>query len=281
VDAQGRITSAVDVPIAAYVPDLQQVTAQGAVSTDTIDVGGLVAAGLIYPNIDGASGDYLTTDGAGALSWITPPATPDLNAVTTAGSSTANTIDIGALVAASLTYPVVDGVAGDYLTTDGSGTLGWVTPPSTPDLQAVTDAGAASTNAIDVAGLTSAGLIYPLVDGASGDYLTTDGAGNLSWLTPTAPTLQTVTTTGNATTNAIDVAGLVAAGLFYPLSDGTVNQVMATDGGGNLGWLSTLKVVPAPTGSGDPGVLGEVAIDTGFFYFFDGTNWLQVPGNIF
>jgi hypothetical protein len=56
---------------------------------------------------------------------------------------------------------------------------------------------------------------------------------------------------------------------------------MTTDGGGNLGWLSTLKVVPAPTASTDPGVLGEVAIDTGFFYFFDGTNWLQVAGSIF
>jgi hypothetical protein len=170
VDAQGRITSAVNVSIAANAPDLQQVTTQGAVTTDTIDVGGLIAAGLTYPNVDGAAGDYLTTDGAGALSWVTPPATPDLDAVTSAGDTTLNSIDVG---------------------------------------------------------------------------------------------------------------GLTAAGLSYPLADGTADQVMTTDGGGNLGWLSTLKVVPAPTGSGDPGVLGEVAIDTGFFYFFDGTQWLQVAGSVF
>jgi hypothetical protein len=81
--------------------------------------------------------------------------------------------------------------------------------------------------------------------------------------------------------NGIDVGSLTAAGLSYPLADGTADQVMATDGSGNLGWLSTLKVVTVPTGSGDPGALGEVAIGTGFFYFFDGANWLQVAGSIF
>jgi hypothetical protein len=170
VDAQGRLTSVTNVAIAANTPDLQQVTTQGAVTTDTIDVGGLIAAGLTYPNVDGASGDYLTTDGTGNLSWLTPPATPDLDVVTSAGNTTLNSIDVG---------------------------------------------------------------------------------------------------------------GLTAAGLDYPLADGTADQVMTTDGGGNLGWLSTLKVVTAPTASTDPGALGEVAIDTGFFYFFDGTNWLQVAGSIF
>jgi hypothetical protein len=148
-----------------------------------------------------------------------------------------------------------------------------------PDLQQVTTQGAVTTDVIDVGGLIAAGLTYPNVDGSSGDYLTTDGAGLLSWVTPpTTPSLNAVVAVGNATTSPIDVGGLVAAGLFYPLSDGTVNQVMATDGGGNLGWLSTLKVVPVPTASADPGNLGEVAIGTGFFYFFDGTQWLQVAG---
>lgn len=153
---------------------------------------------------------------------------------------------------------------------------------NTPDLQQVTDQGAVTTNTINVGGLVAAGLVYPLVDGASGDYLTTDGAGILSWVTPpTTPSLNAVVAVGNATTSAIDVGGLVAAGLFYPLADGTANQVMTTDGGGNLGWLSTLKVVTAPTASTDPGALGEVAIGTGFFYFFDGTQWLQVVGSTF
>jgi hypothetical protein len=96
-----------------------------------------------------------------------------------------------------------------------------------------------------------------------------------------AQNLQKVTDAGNATTNAIDVAGLEVAGMFYPLADGTANQVMSTDGGGNLGWLSTLKVVTAPTASTDAGALGQVAVATGFLYFYDGTQWLQVAGSTF
>jgi hypothetical protein len=150
---------------------------------------------------------------------------------------------------------------------------------NTPNLQQVTDEGAVTTNAIDVAGLVSAGLIYPLVDGASGDYLVTDGAGNLGWLTPTAPTLQTVTTSGNATTDAIDVAGLVAAGLFYPLADGTAGQVMSTDGATNLGWITTAKVVATPSLSTDPGNDNEISFDAaGNFYFFQGLQWWKVAG---
>ena len=224
VDAQGRITSAVNAPISATIPDLQIVTDQGAVTTNAIDVAGLIAAGLTYPAVDGASGDYITTDGAGNLSFATLP---------------------------------VD------------------------DLQAVTDAGSTTTNTIDVAGLVSAGLTYPNADGTANDVLVTDGAGTLSFSALPTETLQSITDNGTTTTNSIDVAGLTAAGLVYPLTDGTADQVVATDGAGNLGWLSTLKVVTAPTASTDGGALGQVAVSTGFFYFFDGTQWLQVAGVTF
>jgi hypothetical protein len=279
VDAQGRLTSAVNVPISATIPDLQTVTTQGAVTTDVIDVAGLIAAGLTYPTVDGASGDYLTTDGAGNLSFAALPV-EDLQSVTDNGATTTNTIDVAGLVSAGLTYPTTDGVASDLLTTDGAGNLSFVTP-ALETLQTVTDAGASTTNSIDVAGLTSAGLIYPLADGVASDVLITDGAGNLSFSALPTETLQSVTDDGATTTNSIDVAGLTAAGLIYPLIDGTADQVVSTDGAGNLGWLSTLKVVTAPTASTDAGALGEVAVATGFLYFYDGTQWLQVAGSTF
>jgi hypothetical protein len=93
--------------------------------------------------------------------------------------------------------------------------------------------------------------------------------------------LQEVTDAGTTTTNAIDVAGLTAAGLTYPNADGVANDVLTTDGAGNLGWLATLEVVSVPSSSGDPGTLGQVAVGAGFFYFFDGANWLQVAGSTF
>lgn len=40
-------------------------------------------------------------------------------------------------------------------------------------------------------------------------------------------------------------------------------------------------IVPAPTTSTDPGNSGEIAFGPGFFYFFDGTQWLQIAGTVF
>ena len=116
-------------------------------------------------------------------------------------------------------------------------------------------------------------LYLPLAGGTMTGDITFSGTQTFP-----AQNLQTVTSAGNATTNAIDVAGLEVAGMFYPLADGTANQVMSTDGAGNLGWLSTVKVVAAPSASTDPGNLGEVAVAAGFLYFYDGANWLQVAG---
>ena len=48
-----------------------------------------------------------------------------LDQVTTAGSITTNAITVGPLTASNLVYPAADGVAGQFLTTDGSGNLSW------------------------------------------------------------------------------------------------------------------------------------------------------------
>ena len=96
-----------------------------------------------------------------------------------------------------------------------------------------------------------------------------------------AQTLQEVTDAGASTTNAIDVAGLTAAGLTYPAADGTADQVMTTDGSGGLGWLTTAEVVPVPGGSASAGVANQIAFGGGNFYFHDGTQWWQVAGVAF
>lgn len=224
VDATGRISSAANIPISATIPDLQIVTDQGAVTTNAIDVAGLTAAGLTYPAADGAANDVLVTDGAGALSFVTP---------------------------------------------------------AVEDLQSITDNGATTTNSIDVAGLVSAGLTYPSADGTANDVLVTDGAGNLSFVTPAVEDLQSVTDNGTTTTNSIDVAGLTAAGLTYPLVDGTADQVVATDGAGGLGWLTTAEVVSVPGSSASAGVANQIAFGGGNFYFHDGAQWWQVAGVAF
>ena len=84
---------------------------------------------------DGTSGQALTTNGSGTLSFATI-------------SPSANSIGITEL-------NVSDGTSGQALTTDGSGTLSFSTvASSTPTLDAVTGAGATTTNSISVGGLT-------------------------------------------------------------------------------------------------------------------------------
>lgn len=110
---------------------------------------------------------------------------------------------------AGLEYPTTDGTLGEFLTTDGSGTLSWAPISSaTSTLQQVTDAGATTTNSITVGGLTAANLTYPTTDGTAGQFMTTDGAGTLSWGTGgggSVGTLQDVTNNGATTTNAMTV----------------------------------------------------------------------------
>ena len=85
--------------------------------------------------------------------------------------------------------------------------------------------------------------------GSSGDIptktsdLTNDGADGINPFITMAdvtalptPNLQAVTDSGDSTNNTIEVAGLIAANLTYPTSDGTSGQVIVTDGSGNLSW---------------------------------------------
>ena len=64
--------------------------------------GSIRAGGVIYPATDGSSGQVLSTDGSGNLSWTTP----------VSGS-------------------IQGGSSGQVLSTDGSGNLSWITPPTT------------------------------------------------------------------------------------------------------------------------------------------------------
>lgn len=241
VDTQGRITSAVDVPISAVTPDLQTVTTQGAVTTDTIDVGGLVAAGLSYPSADGVAGDVLVTDGAGTLSFVAA-ATEDLQSVTDNGATTTNTITLNKTGTSDTALVVRNGV-GKAISVQGSGNIEFLSP--------------------------SGGQFYSSI---------VPGFETLSFVVANGPLPEAIKI-GSLSTDINNQ--LVASGLSYPVADGTADQVLATDGAGVLGWVTTLKVVAPPTASTDPGNPGEVSAAPGFFYFYDGTQWLQVAGSVF
>lgn len=146
-----------------------------------------------------------------------------LQEVTTSGATTTDTITVGGLVAASLTYPSSDGSAEQFLKTNGSGTLTFADVPS----------GIESSFTIRTANFTaSAGVRY---------YLDTSG-GSFTMTLPASPTagdqVAFVDYGGNFATNAavLDRNGSNLMGLAENMSldvdnfSGTVEYVDATQG---------------------------------------------------
>ena len=116
------------------------------VAGNTTLTGTLSASGIAYPSSDGNSGQVITTDGSGNLSFASvgslagsgisnvsddtsPQLGGNLDVVTHSIISTSNRdINItpngsGKVVLDGLSYPTADGTANQVLTTDGSGTL--------------------------------------------------------------------------------------------------------------------------------------------------------------
>ena len=263
VDTQGRLTFAQNVPIAGVAPqDLQDVTDIGAVTTNVIDVAGLVAAGLSYPSADGAAGDVLVTDGAGTLSFVAA-ASQDLQTVTDNGNTTTNRMRFYDSVTTNEAVRIDPDNGTIEIFPQSVGNSGLILSPTAVSF-------GNSIGSIGATGLVPSSIEF---DGSAGVRVNS-GLG-------TAPVemcpggAATVSTDSSATTISNQ---LVASGLSYPTTDGTADQVLATDGAGVLGWLSTVRVVAVPSASTDPGNLGEVAVGAGFFYFFDGGQWLKVAG---
>ena len=103
---------------------------EGLIVDGTLNVSGAVTlAGLTYPTSDGSTGQFLKTDGSGTLSFanlslgdlsivgstITTPSNADF-ILDPSGSGKVN-------INGAYTLPSSDGNAGQFLSTDGSGTL--------------------------------------------------------------------------------------------------------------------------------------------------------------
>jgi hypothetical protein len=90
--------------------------------------GNLTAAGLAYPVADGTAGQFMTTDGAGVLSFATP-ASKDWTYATIAGTTQLAVIDTAYLCAnpaqTTITLPAT-AVFGDKVKVYGYGAAGWV-----------------------------------------------------------------------------------------------------------------------------------------------------------
>ncbi len=288
--------------------------------TDSVFTGSFTAAGDLlvgtgagtYTAVtDGTSGQFLTTNGSGALSWaaetdpvytawdkstgisITESQISDLQAYLT---SETDSVFTGSFTAAgdllvgtgAGTYTAVtDGTSGQFLTTNGSGALSWaaetdpvytawdkstgisITESQISDLQAylTSETDSVFTGSFTAAGDllvgTGAGTYTAVTDGTSGQFLTTNGSGALSWAAETDPVytawdkstgisitesqisdLQAYLTseTDSVFTGSFTAAGdlLVGtgAGTYTAVTDGTSGQFLTTNGSGALSWAA-------------------------------------------
>jgi hypothetical protein len=161
-----------------------------------------------------------------------------------------------------MTWPAVDGSAGQFLQTDGFGVLSFATPaaPATPTLQAVYEAGntvVLSALQGDLA-ITGTEDVTIGVDGSfsfnaqSPSFLSVDG-GSLDISTTGAGLGITAgTTLGLAAGGGISLdpgAGdIVLDGITWPIADGGADQVLKTNGSGQLAFANLLAL--AGLGSG-------------------------------
>ena len=126
----------------------------------------------------------------------------------------------GQATLSGLSYPTSDGSANQFLKTDGSGTLSFA-DLSIGDLTIIGSTISTPSNA---------DLI--LTPGGTGDVV----AGSLTF---NGTTISAADSSKVTIAEALDVTGATTlSGLAYPTSDGTVGQVLQTDGSGTLSFAS-------------------------------------------
>jgi hypothetical protein len=248
----------------------------------------------------GGVNNPMTADLGGGGFDISDVGTLDLNSELSLKSGTTNfksIIQSDANMPASVTYtlPATAGTANYVLSTDGDGVLNWVTQsvanPMTADLDAggfninngtdIVLGGSVVLNSATTAFSTFIGaqsnqtedlvIGLPLTNGNSGDVLSTDGSGLLSWISPTTgggvanPMTSDLDGGGNNITNVAQVTAnnieindqlklvsgttafktvieafpTMSASVTYvlPATAGTADYVLSTNGSGTLNWV--------------------------------------------
>ena len=256
-----------------------------------------MGSNIVYtlPSADGSSGNILTTNGSGTLSWTS----------TVTGSNVS---------------------ASGNLTVNGNSALGDANTDITSLKGSLRVYDTDATNYTDIKGPNGAAqssnlnFILPTNAGSSNNMLITDGSGNLSWssavngssvtasgdlavggnttlgdgsgdITSLYGSLRVYDTDGSHYTDIKGGNGAIQAAnlnFILPTDAGSSNNMLITDGSGNLSWSSSVNTTNV-TASGDLAVGGNTSLGngsgditslTGTFrvYDSDATHYTDVKG---
>jgi sporulation protein YlmC with PRC-barrel domain len=151
------------------------------------------SVGITELNVsDGSAGQYLTTNGSGTLSFATDSTNVGGTSVGGDVTGTVSNIQIATNTVGITELNVSDGSAGQYLTTNGSGTLSFATDSTNVsgtavggDLSGTVSNAQIATNTVGITELN-------VSDGTNGQILKTNGSGTLSF-TDSGATIQQAT----------------------------------------------------------------------------------------
>jgi len=191
------------------LPDSEiNVRGYSPITSASIPAGSITLNELFFS--DGTAGQFLTTDGNGVLSFATLPTQDptvggDIEGTASNAQIKANTISIRELA-------VSDGQIGQVLATDGSGNLSFIT------VSGGSGGGGAVTNFFDLTGQIAFSQVpdnfidiqkLDVVDGTTGQVLSTDGAGNLSFISVVSDLVDDTTPQlgGNLDAQAFNISG--------------------------------------------------------------------------
>jgi hypothetical protein len=247
----------------------------------TITASGSQAAdyGLVLPTTAGASGQVLSTDGSGVLSWLAPSSltagtatnftgslagdvtgTQGATVVANVGTSTAANVHTAELLANAATNA---NTASTIIKRDPSGNFSAGTASLTSaNLSTIVlkDSGSNTATVQAPNAITSSYVLkLPPTAGGSGQVLTTDGTGVLSWSAPSSGSVTSVTasaplaSSGGATPNITITQAATGANGYLSSTDWNTfnNKLTAALTSGQIFVGNGSNVATAVTPSGD------------------------------
>lgn len=286
-----------------------------SIRVNVTDTQSNAGSSLIYLDIGGViifrvdkSGDVVITgnivDSTNNELIILAPIAGAVNEITVVNASTGNdpllaatgddaTINLqlqgkgagGGVVLEGLKYPLADGTANQIIETNGAGTLTFVdqfrnvVEDTTPQLGGNLDVNGNSIVSVSAGNIPITpdttgsivldGLSWPQADGSLNQVIETDGAGQLSFATRLANVVEDTTpqlggnldvngssivsvSTGDIAITPDTTGSIVLDGLNWPQADGTANQIIETDGAGQLNFVD--KPTSTPPGGADTNV---------------------------